>query len=236
MLAAEGYLIQRRADIDADSEFSAIYKKTAPFTMTSLERQYALFKAVQHVVRGRIPGDIVECGVWRGGSMMLALETLIGLGETNRDIFLYDTFSGMSEPTGRDIRYNAIDTRKVWESRQSGNINEWCYASLDEVKQNITSVGYPEHRINFVAGKVEETIPAVIPKNISILRLDTDWYESTAHELKYLFPRLVKGGILIIDDYGCWRGARDAVDEYIQDNGLNIFLNRIDYTCRVAVK
>lgn len=236
MLAAEGYLLQRRADIDADPDFLAIYKKTSLFTMTSLERQYALFKAVQHIVKHRIPGDIVECGVWKGGSMMLALETLISLGDTSRNVFLYDTFSGMAEPTNRDVRYNAVDAHKVWESRQSGGINEWCYASLDKVKKNIASVEYPEHKVNFVVGKVEETIPTTAPKQISILRLDTDWYKSTAHELKYLFPLLVKGGMLIIDDYGCWRGAREAVDEYIADNHLDIFLNRIDYTCRIAIK
>lgn len=236
MLAAEGYLLQRRADIDADSQFMAIHKKVAPFTMTSLERQYALFKATQHIVRNHIPGDIVECGVWKGGSIMLVLETLIGLREMNRKIYLYDTFSGMSEPTDRDIRYNAVDAHRVWGSRRAGDINKWCYAPLDEVKANIAPIGYPKNKVVFAVGKIEETVPAAISRNISLLRLDTDWYESTAHELKYLFPRLVRGGILIVDDYGCWRGAHDAVDEYIKDNGLSIFLNRVDYTCRLAVK
>jgi O-methyltransferase len=85
-------------------------------------------------------------------------------------------------------------------------------------------------------GKVEDTFPKDTPDKIAILRLDTDWYESTRHELIHLYPKLSIGGVLIIDDYGHWEGARKAVDEYINDNTLRILLNRIDYTGRIAVK
>src|ERR1051325_10354963 len=85
-------------------------------------------------------------------------------------------------------------------------------------------------------GTVEETIPAQAPERIALLRLDTDWYESTRHELVHLYPRLVPGGVLIIDDYGHWEGARKAVDEYIAQNNLRLFLNRIDYAGRLAIK
>jgi hypothetical protein len=85
-------------------------------------------------------------------------------------------------------------------------------------------------------GKVEDTIPADIPEKIALLRLDTDWYESTKHELIHLFPRLQKGGVLIIDDYGFWKGARKAVDEYFAENNIQILLNRIDDTGRMAIK
>ena len=83
---------------------------------------------------------------------------------------------------------------------------------------------------------VEDTIPNQAPKEIALLRLDTDWYESTLHELEHLYPRLVSGGVLIIDDYGHWRGAREAVDEYIDKHKLKLFLTRIDYTGRLCVK
>ena len=109
--------------------------------------------------------------------------------------------------------------------------------TLDEVKSNISKINYPENNIHYIKGKVEDTIPNdTIPKKIAILRLDTDWYESTLHEMEYLFPKLVKGGIIIIDDYGHWQGCKLAIDEYVQKNKIELFLQRIDYTCRMAVK
>jgi hypothetical protein len=83
---------------------------------------------------------------------------------------------------------------------------------------------------------VEETIPQHAPEQISVLRLDTDWYSSTKHELMHLFPRLSKNGVLIIDDYGHWAGARKAVDEYFADQTIQPLLNRIDQTGRACIK
>ena len=100
----------------------------------------------------------------------------------------------------------------------------------------MASTGYPANQISYVRGPVEQTIPITVPESIALLRLDTDWHASTRHELDYLFPRLVKGGVLIIDDYGHWQGARKAVDDYIAANKLNLLLSRIDYTGRLAVK
>ena len=98
------------------------------------------------------------------------------------------------------------------------------------------STGYDKSKIHLVKGKVEETIPKTLPERIALLRLDTDWYASTKHEMLHLFPRLVPGGVLILDDYGSWLGARKAVDEYIAENKVKIFLCRVDNSGRVAVK
>ena len=95
---------------------------------------------------------------------------------------------------------------------------------------------YNPKLIHYVKGKVETTIPEQAPKQISLLRLDTDWYASTKHELENLFPRLSPGGILIIDDYGDWQGARKAVDEYVANHAPSLFLSRLDYTGRISVK
>lgn len=111
-----------------------------------------------------------------------------------------------------------------------------CLSPLDETKQNVFSAGYPKDKIHFIKGKVEDTIPENMPKQIALLRLDTDWYESTKHELTHLFLLLQPNGVLIIDDYGHWKGARKAVDEYIPDKNIRILLNRIDYTGRIAIK
>lgn len=221
----------------SDEEISDI-QKVAAFTMTSQERLVSLSRALDHLVENGIAGDLVECGVWRGGSMMLAARKLIRLKQQHRRLFLFDTFEGMSAPGDSDI--SAVDSRTAEEllknsDRLSGN-NVWCYSALEEVKSNLYSTAYPQANLFFIKGKVEETLPYDKINEIALLRLDTDWYESTRHELEVLYDKLVPGGILIIDDYGHWSGARKAVDEFISKRKLNIFLNRIDYTGRLAIK
>lgn len=208
------------------------------FTMTSLERRYHLLQSVRHVVKHRIPGSIVECGVWRGGSMMLVAKTLIECGDISRDLYLYDTFEGMPPPTeaDQDCFAQSAVARLRAEETVKANSGVWAISGLEDVKRNMASVGYPEERIHCICGKVESTIPARIPEQISILRLDTDWYESTAHELTHLYPRLAKGGALIIDDYGYWQGARKAVDEFLAATSDRILLHRIDNSSRAFVK
>ncbi len=194
VLAARGYAITRLYPPDMSPEFLALHQKVKPFTMTSLERQYAFYQAVRYVVDAGIEGDIVECGVWKGWSTMLAALTLIDRGVTDRRLHLFDTFAGMSEPSDKDVNLRGGSARGKWQTLRRGAVNEWDYASLAEVKQNMYATGYPENKFSFVAGKVEDTIPRTAPEKIAVLRLDTDWYESTKHELEHLFPRLVPGG------------------------------------------
>lgn len=208
-----------------------------PYTMTSVERINALIDAVRYVVANDIDGAIVECGVWKGGSAMATALALKGLGIDDRDIYLYDTFSGMPAPGENDVSYygkKAIDTFN--QRKTSEDSSWWAYSPIDEVRQNLYGTGYPENRIHFIEGKVEDTIPKNVPTSIALLRLDTDWYESTRHELVHLYPLLRKNGVLIIDDYGHFKGARKAVDDYLLENNVQILLNRIDYTGRVAIK
>ena len=222
--------------IDKDERFTSIYDLCKEYTMTSKERMYALYKSVEYIVMNRIPGDFVECGVWRGGSTMLIAYTLLELNETNRKIYLYDTFDGMIQPTEFDheVLNSEVQASDIWLKEQKEDYNKWCYASLSEVKNNMALTKYPQGNLFFIMGKVEETIPETMPLQISILRLDTDWYESTKHELIHLYPLLSKNGVLIIDDYGHWAGSKKAVDEYF--NNTQILLNRIDYTGRIGIK
>ena len=196
-----------------------------------------MHQAVQYLVKNNIAGDIVEYGVWRGGSTMCALLELVKLNKTDRQVYLYDTFEGMSEPTEKDANLLGKGAQQLLnESQKTTDDIMWCYAPIEDVKKNIESTGYPAQKVNYVKGKVEDSIPQTMPGDIALLRLDTDWYESTYHELTHLFPKLVKGGVIIIDDYGHWQGAREAVDQYFKENNIHLLLNRIDYTGRIGIK
>ena len=204
------------------------------FTMTSKERLYALINAVNYIEDAGINGAIVECGVWRGGGMMLAAKVLLERRSSGRDLFLYDTFeNGMTEPdASKDIAITGGDAKTIVTNWEKTN----TYPSLDEVKKNMFSTGYNSAKLNFIKGDIMETLKHSKPKSIAILRLDTDWYNTTKHELIELYPLLSDNGVLIIDDYGHWKGAREAVDEYFAENKINLFLNRVDYTCRLGIK
>ncbi len=219
-------------DIEADSDFQSIYRAIRGFTMVGPERSYALYQSVRYIIANDIKGDLVECGVWKGGSAMLIAYTLLKAGVTNRQLFLYDTFEGMSQPGEQDGDFE----KKEWERlRVNDQRNNWCFSAVEEVKQNLERTGYPKENFILIKGKVEETIPGQSPSQVALLRLDTDWYESTKHELTHLFPLLEKKGVLIIDDYGAWQGAQKATDEYFGENGP-AYLNRIDFTGRLLIK
>jgi hypothetical protein len=222
---------------DLDPDIHRTIDAVRGHTMTSALRIAALCEAIRYVVESRIAGDIVECGVWKGGSMMAAALTLLRLGDATRDLFLFDTFEGMTRPSNRDISFRgqtAQDFLSVGERTDPASM--LCIAPLEEVRKAMLGTGYDAARVHFVKGRVEDTIPAQAPERIALLRLDTDWYESTRHELEHLFPRLVPGGVLIIDDYGHWQGAREAVDEYLAKYRVPLLLHRIDYSARCAVK
>lgn len=211
--------------------------RVQPYTMTSPERVLALCNAVEHVINRGIEGAFVECGVWRGGSTAAAAFTLQQMKTNDRELWLYDTFEGMSEPTAQDVDCWGHDAERLLTEQDRGDAKSvWCVSALDEVKEVIDRTGYPQERCHYIVGKVEDTLPSRHPEKISLLRLDTDWYESTRIEMETLFPRLQPGGVLIIDDYGHWQGCRKAIDEYISNNSINLFLNRIDYTGRLGIK
>ncbi len=222
---------------DCDDITHEIWEAVTPVTMTSPARIAAVVQAVRYVHDNNIPGDLVECGVWRGGSAMAMAMTLKSLGATDRRIYLYDTFEGMSQPTDEDVSHRGLSAMQEFKASGGvGDISTWCLGTLEEVKTNLAQTGYPEQNIKYVKGRIEETVPETMPNRIALLRLDTDWYESTKHELEHMFPVLSPDGVLIVDDYGDWKGARKAVDEYIARKKPRILLNRIDFTGRIAVK
>ncbi len=223
---------------DFDELTVRVFEAVKDFTMTSPKRVSALVQAVRFVVENKIEGAIVECGVWRGGSTMAVALTLKALGDEAREIYLHDTFAGMSASTDEDIDIGGASAQPKFDKRKtSEDSSNYCLSPLDETRENVFSTGYPNDKFHFVEGKVEDTIPATIPSGrIALLRLDTDWYESTKHELDHLFPLPAGEGPIIIDDYGHWQGAKKTVDKYFAENNLRIFLSRIDYTGRIGIK
>ena len=227
-----------RLPVEASTQDAARIAALKPYTMTSSERLWSLLNAVRHVVNDDVPGDFVECGVWRGGSVMAMAEELARLRVLDRRIWLYDTFSGMTPPTSRDVEASTGTTAAEMLNATSavdGN-NVWCIAGRADVESNVRSTGYPFEQFRFVEGDVCLTLQREVPDSIAILRLDTDWYESTKASLETLYPKLAVGGVCILDDYGHWQGARAAVDEYFALRGHRPYMHMIDYSGRVFIK
>jgi O-methyltransferase len=203
-----------RAHDDVDPDVLDIYRLVKPYTMTGREKTIALVLAVKHIARTGLPGDFVECGVWRGGSVHAIAWALAAEGVVDREIYLFDTFEGMTAPTEKDVRADGRPAAELL-AEQKRTKWVWAVASREDVEEGLRTVPYPQERFHLVEGPVEETVPGLAPERIALLRLDTDWYESTRHELATLYERIVPGGVLMIDDYGSWKGSRQATDEFL---------------------
>lgn len=235
----------RYPDID-DPGFWAIADKALPYTALSVQRLYAIYQAVKYVVQSDVRGDIIECGVFKGGSALMLAESLVHFGDVSRRIFLFDTFEGWPSPTNEDTDFFGQNHKKLYEadiskandSERSAESSVFRLKNFFEKTKGVVLNGttYPADKIFFIQGLVEQTLPCPEVKKICILRLDTDYYESTAWEMNILWPRLKVGGVLLIDDYGQFHGARKAVDEYLQKNRISILLHRDDVTGRSVVK
>ena len=233
LLRRTGYELQSLSSIpsDFDEEARGIIGRARLYSMTRPASLFSIVEAVRYIERNCIDGAIVECGVYRGGCMLTAALTMDALGKSGRDLYLFDTFEGMTAPTPED----GAAAGKLFTIKE-GPESIACRSPLEQVRQNMSLSRYPADRIHFVKGPVEDTLPAQAPERIAVLRLDTDWYQSTKHELVHLFPRLASGGVLLIDDYGHWEGVRKACDEYFGEHGIHMLLNRVDISVRSGIK
>jgi hypothetical protein len=170
--------------------------------------------------------------------MAIAL-TLLELGDTSRKIWVYDTFSGMTEPGTMDISFGdkGMPALPYWQNKNGNSVgSDWANISLNQVKTNLISTRYPIENFRFVKGDVLETLEDELPGNIALLRLDTDWFESTKKEMSVLYPKLSIGGVCIVDDYGAWEGSKLAVDEYFLRHLPHPLMHITDWTTRTWVK
>ncbi len=219
---------------DCDEFTASVIEQVRPYTLTSVERIMGLVEAVRYLVRAEVPGDFVECGVWRGGSMMAVALTLVDLGVTDRDLHLFDTFTRTPDPGEEDVDISGVRAADIIDELRTAEA--FRYLPMAEVEQLVVDTGYPAKGLHFVPGLVEETIPDAAPAAIALCRLDTDWYASTAYELEHLWPRIAPRGVLLIDDYGEFLGARKAVDEYFAGRNERVLLHRMDCTGRLVLK
>lgn len=219
-------------DLERNERFMALHRLVKPYTITSIERQYGLYQTVKYLIENEIDGDIVECGVWKGGSVMLA-ELAFQEHEEARTYWLYDTFAGMTLHGEHDHAVAGVGPEHFE--------GDMLAVSVEQVVENLAAVcshASAAARCLLMKGDVRDTLgPARIkPQKIALLHLDTDWYDSTKAELEELYPRVVPGGVVIADDYGHWLGQGKAVDEYFTTTTHHPLLHRLDYSGVMWIK
>jgi len=222
--------------IEISKDEKKIIEISEKYSMSGRLRMWSLIQSVKYIIDNKIEGDLVECGVWRGGNLIL-MQQLINRYKINKRIYGFDTFEGMSKPKEIDVDYEGRSAIEMLSNSKKKNDlpDIWAYCDIETVKKNILN-SVNSNNITLVKGKVENTLllKKNLPDKISILRLDTDWYESTKTELEILYPKLSKNGVLIIDDYGHFMGCKKAVDEYFKN--YKPWFHYIDYTCRLLIK
>jgi O-methyltransferase len=208
-------------------------------TMTSFERMATLWQQIHYLDRYGIRGALVECGVWRGGAIgMMALAHMRSVRPPIRPLHLFDSFQGIPQPRA-DIDGRAALSFTGGRAEGALQSTGKLVSPLEDSKRLLTTkVAYPEELIHYHAGWFQNTLPRDAPElgDIALLRLDGDWYESTALCLKYLYSKVVKHGVVVIDDYGHFEGCRRAVDEFVENLATPILLSHADYTGRYFVK
>jgi len=236
-----GYKISKINDdfkiVEKNNFENDLIKKIRKFTLTNEQRIWLLIQAFKTIYNNKIEGEIVECGVWKGGNLII-LGELCKKYNLNKEIIAYDTFEGMTQPTEEDVNFynkSALKNMNKYQNNKDDIHSFWAINSLENTKENITN-NTTYKKFKFIKGDVVKTldIKENLPKKISLLRLDTDFFESTKKELEVLYPLLENGGVLIIDDYGDWKGCRKAVDEYFKNKRVDFFMN--DFSCRFMIK
>ncbi|GAB1449413.1 hypothetical protein MASR2M44_24410 [Bacteroidota bacterium] len=214
-------------------------------TMVNESRLVNLQEVIRYVASANLPGAYVECGVWKGGSVAFAAHQFLS-NKHQAPLHLFDAFDDICQPDA------AVDGQRAVHD-VGGNTNaagqltpvKGVYDKLGGpgeeqkvVELIATQVGYPKEKIHIHKGWFQDTLPVDSAQvgEIAVLRLDGDWYSSTKVCLDYLFNQVVSGGVIIVDDYGCYEGCKKAVDEFLQAQNLTPFLIKVDDECVYWIK
>lgn len=189
-------------------------------TMVGLARLGHLRACVATAVDEGVPGDLLEAGTWRGGSAILMRAVLEAMGDTDRTVWVADSFRGVPPP---DPRYPADtgDTHWTWDE---------LAVPAEKVRANFAKYGLLDDRVRFLEGWFKDTLPGAPIERLAVLRVDGDLYESTLDTLRPLYPKVAPGGFVIVDDYGCVPACKLAVDEFREEHGVTEPLAKIDWT------
>lgn len=203
---------------DLDDRLDALLSKVRPFTMVADAKLVDLARQVVAVLAMNIPGDFVECGVWRGGAAFLIADILRQAGVTGRKVWLFDSFEGLPAPEAIDGQAALEYARDTHSPRYRNN----CQVSLEDVQDVAARLGLTPHT-EFVKGWFEHTLPACRNRvgTIAILRIDADWYSSVKSCLDNLYDQVADGGFVLFDDYYAYDGCALAVHEFLGSRGLS---------------
>jgi O-methyltransferase len=217
---------QRGSFVDLlDEEFWHVVDRARPYTMLTIEALHEIHQAIRYLARSGVPGDLVECGVFMGGGVFAAAEWASAAGLASRRFFLYDTFCGFPDGTAPETDF------------QGNVLKMYPHPHFRQIAEDVVGrCAWPRDRFVFVEGDVARTLPETRPSRIALLRLDTDDYASTRVELELLYPLLSPGGVIMIDDYGHFRGSRRATDEFLAGLDPQPLLHRVSYAVRSGVK
>jgi O-methyltransferase len=204
-------------------EFGRLREKVRPYTLLSYGRLKGIYTGVRDVLRRDVNGDAVECGAARGGSAAL-MGLILKKSAPGRRLWVLDTFEGLPPPTEGDPDYD----------KAVGKTGA-CKGELAEVEELFLNFGVADIA-TCVKGLFQDTLPLAEIGPIAFLHLDGDWYESTKVCLDRLYDKVTPGGVIQIDDYGHWAGARKALHEFFDTRGIRVKLKYLDYTGRQFVK
>ena len=226
-----------KTPVEASDEEKELIQLIKKYSMNSSLRSWILIIALKEIFEKNIEGDFVETGVWRGGNLILFKKYIQKYHLKDKKIFGYDTFEGFPEPTINDKDFKNISAFEYIKNKKVENFSSYhSKISLDQVKENFIKQTGDSDNLFLFKGATNDTLQknSNLPDKIAILKLSTCFYESTKFELEIMYEKLQKGGYLIIDDYGWWKGAKLAFDEFFKNNKKN--LHFVDHTCRFLIK
>jgi len=201
-------------------------------TMTKYDRCVVLHNLVKYVDDTSVPGNLVECGVWKGGAAGIMALAHLRYGKEPRQLWLFDAWDDWPDPTSKDgSQFDDLQRGTLAKADNSG-----AFEACRDLIEN--TIGLAQDRVSYERGLFENTVPGAAERvgPIALLRLDGDWYESTKACLEEFFPKLVPGGVLVIDDYGWCDGCKRAVDEFLEAREIRSLLHYVDYSCRYLIK
>lgn len=221
LLARNKLVVARQVHVDPEArEAGRVWPPDAE-TMVGRARIDNIQHCVSTVIEDGVPGDLIETGVWRGGSCIFMRAILAAYGDTERTVWVADSFQGLPKPNAEQFPDDAGD--KLWSFKQLA-------IPLPEVQANFARYGLLDQQVKFIVGFFSDTLPTAPVERLAVLRLDGDMYESTIVALEHLYPKLQPGGFCIVDDYGAVAACKRAVHDYREQHGIDEPIETIDWT------